>query len=131
MRQHLAPWIFHRKGSSGQTEDPADQIWAVGCMLNHADEEFSRVICVSPTTSTDDCAVSLANAKSSRKSPSIPARKDPYSIFSLCANLLAIGHSLLIAGLRNPIHVISDTGQRYKGNCHHPRSKHSLWLLEA
>lgn len=79
MMQKLAHWNFHRKGGSGQTEDPADQIWPVGCMLNHAGKEFSKVICVSLTTSTD-CAVHSANAKSFWKIPSISGHKDflPY-----------------------------------------------------
>lgn len=118
--QQLAPWDSIEKVVQARLK--ILQTWSgqsVGCMLNYAGEEFSKVICVSLITSTD-CAVSLANAKSFWKSPSIYGHKTSYSMLSLCANLLfAIGHSLLIAGLPNPIAIISGTGQHYKGNCHH------------
>lgn len=92
-RQQLAPCSFHRKGGSGQTEDPADQIWPVGCMLSHAGTEFLKAISVSLTASTVS-AVSLAGSKSFWKLLSLSGHEDSCSTLDLCAHLLsAVVHS--------------------------------------
>lgn len=92
-RQQLAPCSFHRKGGSGQTADPTDQIWPVGCMLSHAGTEFLKAISVSLTASTVS-AVSLAGSKSFWKLLSLSGHEDSCSTLDLCAHLLsAVVHS--------------------------------------
>lgn len=65
------------------------------------------------------------SVKSFWRSLFISGHKDLFHPQSLCKPPLC-NRTLLTAGLHNPVGIVSDTGQHYKGNCHHPRTLHTV-----